>query len=338
MGSLIEGKWVDKVRDTKSTGGHFVRPDAKVRHWITADGQAGPSGEGGFKAEAGRYHLYIAASCPWAHRTMIFRALKGLADMISYSVVNPITHGDGWTFLEGHGVVPDSLNNATYLYEVYLAADPDFTGRVTVPTLWDKQQGTIVSNESSEIIRMFNSAFDGIGATPGDYYPEALRKQIDEVNELVYHAINNGVYRTGFATSDEAYEECFHRLFGALDTIEESIVFAKISLSATASLKPTGDCSRPWFAFDLAYYGPFKCNKNRLVDYPNIWDYTRGLYQIPGIAETVDPFAIKQHYYASTKMMRPTSIVGLGPDIDFRCAVISVSINFKICFSSRSSS
>ena len=316
MGSLIEGKWVDKVRDTKSTGGHFVRADAKVRHWITHDGQPGPSGEGGFKAEAGRYHLYIASSCPWAHRTMIFRALKGLADMISYSVVNPITHGDGWTFLDGHGVVPDPLNKATYLYEVYLAADPNYTGRVTVPTLWDKQQNTIVSNESSEIIRMFNSAFDDIGATPGDYYPEALREQIDEVNELVYHAINNGVYRTGFATSDEAYEECFHRLFAALDTIEERLSAQKFLVGDTIT-EADWRLFTTLIRFDLAYYGPFKCNKKRLVDYPNIWDYTRGLYQLAGVAETVDPFAIKQHYYASTKMMRPTSIVGLGPDIDF---------------------
>ena len=316
MGSLIEGKWVDKIRDTKSTGGHFVRADAKVRHWITTDGQPGPSGEGGFKAEAGRYHLYIAASCPWAHRTMIFRALKGLSDMISYSVVNPITHGDGWTFLDGHGVVPDPLNNATYLYEVYLAADPDYTGRVTVPTLWDKQQGTIVNNESSEIIRMFNSAFDDIGATPGDYYPEALREQIDEVNELVYHAINNGVYRTGFATSDEAYAECFHRLFAALDTIEDRLTSQKY-LVGDSITEADWRLFTTLIRFDLAYYGPFKCNKKRLIDYPSIWDYTRGLYQLAGVAETVDPFAIKQHYYASARMMRPTSIVGLGPDIDF---------------------
>lgn len=316
MGSLVEGKWVDKIRDTKSTGGHFVRPDAKVRHWITADGEPGPSGNGGFKAEAGRYHLYIASSCPWAHRTMIFRALKGLSDMISYSVVNPITHDDGWTFLEGHGVIPDPLNDATYLYEVYLAADPNYTGKVTVPTLWDKRQNTIVSNESSEIIRMFNSAFDGIGAMPGDYYPEALREQIDEVNELVYHAINNGVYRTGFATSIDAYAECFQRLFAALDSIEER-------LSSQQYLVGDSITEADWrlfttlVRFDLAYYGPFKCNKKRLIDYPNIWDYTRSLYQVAGVAETVDPFAIKQHYYASTKMMRPTSIVGLGPDIDF---------------------
>lgn len=316
MGSLVEGKWVDEVRDTKSTGGHFVRPDSKARNWITADGEAGPSGEGGFRAEAGRYHLYIAASCPWAHRTMIFRRLKGLADMISYSVVNPITHGDGWTFLQGHGVVPDSLNNATYLYEVYLASDPGFSGRVTVPMLWDKQRGTIVSNESAEIIRMFNSAFDNIGATPGDYYPKALRNEIDEMNEFVYHAINNGVYRTGFATSDEAYAEGFNRLFAALDTIEARLTSRKY-LVGDSITEADWRLFTTLIRFDLAYYGPFKCNKKRLIDYPNIWDYTRALYQVDGVAETVDPFAIKQHYYASTKMMRPTSIVGLGPDINF---------------------
>jgi len=316
MGSLIEGKWVDKWRDTKSTGGHFVRPDAKVRHWITADGSPGPSGDGGFKAEAGRYHLYIAASCPWAHRTMIFRALKGLADMISYSVVNPITHGDGWTFHEGHGVIVDPINNATFLYEVYLAADPNYTGLVTVPTLWDKQQGTIVSNESSEIIRMFNSAFDGVGATPGDYYPEKLRDDIDEVNELVYVAINNGVYRTGFATSDQAYEECYNRLFAALDTLEKRLSTQKYLVGDTLT-EADWRLFTTLIRFDLAYYGPFKCNKKRLCDYPNLWDYTRGLYQVAGVAETVDPFGIKQHYYASSKMLQPTGIVGLGPDIDF---------------------
>ncbi len=316
MGSLIDGKWVDKWRDTDSTGGHFVRPDAKVRNWITCTGDPGPSGEGGFKAEAGRYHLYIASSCPWAHRTMIFRTLKGLEDMIPVSVVNPITHGDGWTFLDGHGVIPDPIFGVTYLYEIYQKADPNYTGLVTVPTLWDKQRSTIVCNESSEIIRMFNSEFDDIGAKPGDYYPEDLRSEIDEVNELVYHAINNGVYRTGFASSDEAYAEAYKRLFDALDTLEER-------LSGQRYLVGDQLTEADWrlfttlIRFDLAYYGPFKCNKRRLIDYPNLWNYTRGLYQVPGVAATVDPFAIKQHYYASTKMLKPTGIVGLGPDIDF---------------------
>jgi putative glutathione S-transferase len=316
MGSLIDGQWVDKWRDTKSTGGHFVRPDAKVRNWITADGEPGPSGDGGFKAEADRYHLYIASSCPWAHRTMIYRALKGLEDMISVSVVNPIAHGDGWTFHEGHGVIPDPLFGVTYLYEIYQKADPNYTGVVTVPTLWDKQRSTIVSNESSEIIRMFNTAFDGIGATPGDYYPEELRPKIDEINELVYHAINNGVYRTGFATSQEAYLEGYNRLFGALDKLEE-ILSTQSFLAGEDITEADWRAFTTLIRFDLVYYGPFKCNKRRLVDYPNLWDYTRALYQIPGVGKTVDPFAIKQHYYASSKMLQPTGLVGLGPDIDF---------------------
>jgi len=316
MGSLIDGQWADKWRDTKSTGGHYVRPDAKVRNWITADGEPGPSGDGGFKAEAGRYHLYIASSCPWAHRTMIFRTLKGLEDMVSFSVVNPITHGDGWTFHEGHGVVADPLFGVTYLYEIYQKADPNYTGLVTVPTLWDKRRSMIVSNESSEIIRMFNSAFDGIGARPGDYYPEELRSRIDEINELVYLAINNGVYRTGFATSDKAYQEGFDRLFDALDKLEE-ILSTQSYLVGEVITEADWRAFTTLIRFDLVYYGPFKCNKRRLIDYPNLWDYTRALYQVPGVAQTVDPFAIKQHYYASSKMLQPTGIVGLGPDIDF---------------------
>ena len=316
MGSLIEGKWVDKWRDTDSTGGHFVRPDAKVRHWVTADGSPGPTGEGGFKAEAGRYHLYVAASCPWAHRTLIFRVLKGLEDMISISVVNPITAGDGWTFHPGHGVIPDPVNDAEYFYEVYIASNPNYTGLVTVPTLWDKRQGTLVSNESSEIIRMFNSAFDDLGAKEGDYYPEALRPGIDEINEIVYATINNGVYRTGFATSDEAYTAAYNKLFDALNLVEER-------LSRTRYLVGEQITEADWrlfttiIRFDAAYYGPFKCNKRRIIDYPNMWAYLRELYQAPGVAETVDITAIKQHYYASDKMMKPNRIVGLGPDIDF---------------------
>ena len=316
MGSLIAGKWVDKWRETDSTGGQFVRPDAKVRNWITPDGEPGPSGNGGFKAESGRYHLYVAGSCPWAHRAMIFRALKGLEDMIDVSVVNPVTHGDGWTFHDGHGVVADPVVGATFLYEVYLASDPAYTGLVTVPTLWDKQQSTLVSNESAEIIRMFNSAFDDVGALAGDYYPEDLRARIDEVNELVYVAINNGVYRTGFATTDEAYEHAYTRLFEALDTFEDRLA-AQRYLVGDQLTEADWRLFTTLVRFDLAYYGPFKCNKRRLIDYPNLWDYTRELGQVPGIMDTIDPLAIKQHYYASTKMLRPTGIVALGPDIDF---------------------
>ena len=316
MGSLIDGNWVDKWRDTESTSGRFVRPDARIRHWITRDGKPGSSGDGGFKAEPGRYHLYIASSCPWAHRSMIFRTVKGLEDMITVSVVNPITHGDGWTFHDGHGVIPDPEFDATFLYEIYLEADPSYTGLVTVPTLWDKKQSTIVSNESSEIIRMFNSAFDGVGAKPGDYYPIELQSDIDEVNEFIYRAINNGVYRTGFATTDDAYAEAYNRLFDALDALEER-------LSTQRYLVDDRLTEADWrlfttlVRFDLVYYGPFRCNKRRLTDYPNLWNYTRDLYQVPGVSKTVDPFAIKQHYYASTKMLKPTGIVALGPEISF---------------------
>jgi putative glutathione S-transferase len=236
--------------------------------------------------------------------------------MISISVVNPITAGDGWTFHPGHGVIPDSINNAEYFYEVYIASDPNYTGLVTVPTLWDKQQGTLVSNESSEIIRMFNSAFDDLGAKDGDYYPEALRPAIDEINEIVYGAINNGVYRTGFATSDEAYAAAYNKLFDALDLIEDR-------LSTQRYLVGDHITEADWrlfttlIRFDVAYYGPFKCNKRRIIDYRNMWAYLRELYQVPGVAGTVDITAIKQHYYASDKMMKPTRIVGLGPEIDF---------------------
>ena len=316
MGVLVEGEWVDQWRDTKSTGGHFVRPDAKVRNWITADGSPGPSGTGGFKAEAGRYHLYIALSCPWAHRTMIFRQLKGLTDMISVSVVNSISGSHGWTFEDGPGVVPDPEIGANYLYEVYLHSDSNYSGQVTVPTLWDKAQKTIVSNESSEIIRMFNSAFDEIGALPGDYYPEALRDEIDEVNELVYPAINNGVYRTGFATSQEAYDAAFEKLFGALDTLERRLENSTYLVGdqlteADWRLYPT------LVRFDHVYYGAFRCNKKRITDYPNLWRWLRHLHNMPGIAETFDAWSVKAHYYASDKLLRQTRIVPLGPEISY---------------------
>jgi len=316
MGSLIEGKWVDKWRDTKSTGGHFVRPDAKVRNWITRNGEPGPSGIGGFKAEPGRYHLYIASSCPWAHRAMIFRALKGLEDMITVSVVNPITHGDGWTFYEGHGVVPDPVIGATYLYEVYLEADPLYTGVVTVPTLWDRKQSTIVSNESSEIIRMFNNAFDDVGAEPGDYYPHDLRSRIDEVNELVYGAVNNGVYRVGFATSQKAYEEAYVKLFDVLDQLDERLA-SRTYLTGERLTEADWRLFTTLVRFDYVYYGAFRCNKRRIVDYPNLWPFVRRLYQIPGIEDTIDVWSIKAHYYASDKLLKLARIVPLGPEIDF---------------------
>lgn len=316
MGYLIDGQWHDKWRDTEAKDGSFVRADAKVRNWITPDGSPGPSGDGGFAAEPGRYHLYIADSCPWAHRTIIFRKLKGLEDMITVSVVNAITGANGWTFADGHGVVPDPEFDAAFLYEIYQKSDPHYTGMVTVPTLWDKQQKKLVSNESSEIIRMLNDAFDGLGATPGDYYPAELRNEIDEVNELVYGAINNGVYRVGFATSQQAYEEAFVKLFDALDVLEER-------LSSHTYLVGDRLTEADWrlfttlIRFDYVYYGAFRCNKRRIVDYPNLWRFVRALYGIPGIPETVDVWSIKAHYYASDKLLKQTRIIPLGPDVDF---------------------
>lgn len=316
MGFLLNGEWHDKMRDTKSTGGRFVRPDAKVRNWITASGEPGPSGEGGFKAEAGRYHLYIAHSCPWAHRAMIFRLLKGLEEMITVSVVNAISDANGWNFRDGPGVVVDPEFGATFLYEIYQHADPNYSGQVTVPTLWDKQQKKLVSNESSEIIRMFNTEFDGIGALEGDYYPEELRDEIDAVNELVYPAINNGVYRVGFATSQEAYDEAYIKLFDALDQLEERLENETYLVGGRLT-ETDWRLFTTLVRFDHVYHGAFRCNKRRIIDYPNLWRFVRHLYQVPGVADTIDVWSIKAHYYASDKLLRQARVVPLGPDIDY---------------------
>jgi len=316
MGFLIHGEWHDKWRDSEAKDGSFVRPDAKIRNWVTATGEPGPSGEGGFKAEAGRYHLYIANSCPWAHRAIIFRRLKGLEDMISVSVVNAISGGNGWTFEDGHGVVADPEFGAQFLYEIYQRSDSTYTGQVTVPTLWDKTQKKLVSNESSEIIRMFNSEFDDIGATEGDYYPRELRAEIDAVNELVYGAINNGVYRVGFATSQDAYEEAYRKLFDALDQLEERLS-SRTFLVGEQLTEADWRLFTTLVRFDYVYYGAFRCNKRRIIDYPHLWRFVRQLYAMPGIADTTDVWSIKAHYYASGKLLKQTQIVPLGPDIDF---------------------
>lgn len=310
VGYLVDGQWRDRWRDTEAADGSFVRPDAKIRNWIT------PGGEGGFKAEPGRYHLYIAQSCPWAHRAMIFRRLKGLEDMISVSVVNPISGANGWTFEEGHGVVPDPEIDARYLYQVYQHSDPNYSGMVTVPTLWDKSTSKLVSNESSEIVRMFNSAFDEVGALEGDYYPRELRKEIDEVNDLVYPAINNGVYRVGFATSQEAYERAYVTLFDALDQLEERLD-GRSFLVGDRLTEADWRLFTTLVRFDYVYYGAFRCNKRRIVDYPNLHRFVRQLYRHPGIADTVDVWAIKAHYYASDKLRKLSKIVPLGPEINF---------------------
>jgi len=316
MGLLQNGKWVDQWYETKAVKGRFVRKESSFRNWITPDGAPGPSGDGGFKAEAGRYHLYVSYACPWAHRTLIFRVLKGLEEMISLSVVNLHMGADGWTFDPGDGVIPDPVNNANFFHQIYTAADPDYSGRVSVPTLWDKKTATIVSNESSEIIRMFNSAFDNIGATPGDYYPEALRPEIDPINERIYETLNNGVYRTGFSTSQEAYEEAVVPLFDTLDWLEEHLSDRRY-LAGDTLTEADWRLFTTLVRFDPVYVGHFKCNLKRLIDYPNLAAYVRDLYQHPGVAETVFIDHIKLHYYGSHESVNPTGIVPLGPTIDF---------------------
>jgi putative glutathione S-transferase len=310
MGLLVEGEWRDQWYDTKSTGGRFVRQDAQFRARVTADGSSG------FPAESGRYHLYVSSACPWAHRTLIYRKLKGLEDHISLSVVNPLMLSNGWTFEPAEGVIPDPVNDARYLHEVYTSAKPDYTGRVTVPVLWDKQKGTIVSNESSEIIRMFDWEFDEVGAAGPRFCATELESDIDDINAFVYDSINNGVYKSGFATTQEAYEEAVTALFAALDQIE-------LRLSGNRYLVGDVLTEADWrlfttlVRFDPVYVGHFKCNIRRLVDYPNLWAYTRELYQIPGVAATVRMDHIKGHYYGSHGGINPTGVVPMGPEIDF---------------------
>ncbi len=317
MGLLIDGQWHDKWYDTKKTGGRFVRNDSVFRNWITPDGTPGPSGDGGFKAEPGRYHLYVSLACPWAHRTLIFRALKGLHDMISVDVAHPDMGMEGWTFDDSYpGATGDTVNGKQRLYEIYLKAKPDYTGRVTVPTLWDKERETIVSNESAEIIRMLNSAFDPIGAAYGDYYPEELRAEIDDINARVYETVNNGVYKCGFATSQEAYEENFAPLFETLDHIEGRLARHRYLVGDRLS-EADWRLFTTLVRFDAVYYSHFKCNLHRIADYPNIWDYVRELYQMPGVAGTVSLDHIKRHYYGSHESVNPTRIVPVGPAIDF---------------------
>ena len=315
MGLLQEGVWVDQWYDTKESGGKFVRKQSSFRNWITADGNAGPTGERGFKAEAGRYHLYISHACPWAHRALIFRSLKGLEDMISLSVVHWFMGDEGWTFQEGDGVIADTINDKSLLHQVYTAAKSDYSGRVTVPVLWDKKQGTIVSNESSEIIRMFNSAFDHIGANSGDFYPMALRGEIDIVNERVYETLNNGVYRCGFATKQEAYEEAFNALFDTLNWLEDRLDKSRY-LVGNKITEADWRLFTTLVRFDPVYVGHFKCNLKRIADYPNLSGYLRDLYQQEGIAGTLNMDHIKQHYYGSHETVNPTRIVPLGPQID----------------------
>lgn len=316
MGLLIDGEWRDGWYDTGKSGGRFVRQESVFRNWVTADGAPGPSGTGGFKAEPGRYHLYVSLACPWAHRTLILRRLKGLEDMVSVSVVHPLMLEQGWTFEPGPGVVPDPVNGARYLHQVYAAAQPDYTGRVTVPVLWDRERATIVSNESSEIVRMFNSAFDAVGASGPDFYPRPLRSEIDRINAPIYDHVNNGVYKAGFATSQEAYAESVSQLFNVLDEIERRLSRRRY-LAGDRVTEADWRLFTTLVRYDAVYFGHFKCNIRRLVDYPNLWGYTRELYQVPGVAGTVNMDHIKSHYYGSHETINPTRIVPVGPDIDF---------------------
>jgi glutathionyl-hydroquinone reductase len=313
MGRLVDGVWRDEWYDTGSTGGRFVRQDSSFRNWVTADGSAGPGGEDGFAAESGRYHLYVSLACPWAHRTLIFRRLKKLEDMISVSVVSPLMLSEGWEFDDAH---PDHVNGKRRLYEVYLEADPGYTGRVTVPVLWDRKRGTIVSNESAEIIRMFNSAFDGVGADRSvDFYPRHLRDEIDGINGRVYPAVNNGVYRAGFATTQEAYEEAVTELFAVLDELDDRLSRRRY-LAGERITEADWRLFTTLVRFDAVYVGHFKCNIRRIADYPALSGYLRELYQVPGVAETVDFGHIKPHYYASHRTVNPTGIVPVGPELD----------------------
>jgi putative glutathione S-transferase len=305
MGLLIEGQWRDQWYDTKSSGGQFVRQDSRFRRWITADGSSD------FPAAAGRYHLYVATACPWCHRTMIMRRLKALEDVISMSVVEPLMLEHGWTF-----AVPDPLTGARYIYEIYQKADAGYTGRATVPVLWDKETGTIVNNESSDIIRMMNSAFDAFTADRTDYYPAALAAEIDAVNQRIFETVNNGVYRAGFATQQAPYEAAVRSLFETLDWLEARLSQRRYLMGdrlteADWRLFPT------LVRFDAVYYGHFKCNLRHVYEYPALWSYTRELHQIAGIAETVTIDEYKKHYYGSHRSINPTGIVPLGPILDF---------------------
>lgn len=317
MGQLVDGTWHDVWYDTKSTGGAFKRKDATFRNWITADGSAGPSGKGGFVAASGRYHMYVSYACPWAHRALIFRKLKGLEDHISISAVHPDMLGDGWTFeTDDHGATGDTLFGLPFARDIYVRADPQMSGRVTVPILWDKERGTIVSNESSEIIRMFNSAFDTITGNTDDYWPDELRDDIEAVNTRIYSTVNNGVYKSGFATTQSAYDAAVAPLFESLDWIEGILAKNRYLMGD----RLTEADWRLWTTlvrFDPVYHLHFKCNLKRIVDYPNIWAFTRELYQIAGVAETVNMNHIVRHYHYSHETINPNRIIPINPVLDF---------------------
>ena len=315
MGLLVDGVWQET--DTRVKDGHFVRKPTSFHNFVTPDGSPGPTGKSGFAAEAGRYHLYVSLACPWAHRTLIFRKLKKLENVISVSVTKALLGKTGWEFGGGEpGATPDTVNDKSTLADIYLLGDPHYSGRVSVPVLWDKKQRIIVNNESSEIIRMLNSAFDAFTDVRSDYYPAAQRDEIDRINDVVFTTVNNGVYRAGFATTQAAYEEAARALFATLDELE-----ARLSRQRYLVGRQVTEADWRLFTtlvrFDAVYYGHFKCNLRRIVDYPNLWNYTRDLYQVPGVAETVSLDHIKRHYYGSHPWVNPTRIVPIGPLIDF---------------------
>jgi len=313
---MVDGVWQDEQHEVRTKDGRFVRPTTRYRNWVTADGGPGPSGDGGFPAARGRYHLYVALACPWAHRTVIFRMLKGLEDVVSMSVVEPLYGPHGWKFGPRPGAIPDTVNGKSELAEIYLIADSKFTGRVTVPALWDKKRRTIVNNESAEIIRMLNSAFGRFTNATTDYYPEALRAEIDEVNALIYENVNNGVYRAGFAITQAAYDEAFDALFAVLDQMEQRLSRQRY-LAGAQITEADWRLFTTLVRFDAVYYSHFKCNLRRIIDYPNLSNYLRDLYQQPGVAATVNMDHIKTHYYGSQRHVNPRGIVPRGPLLDF---------------------
>jgi putative glutathione S-transferase len=316
MGRLVEGRWQADDELAKHRDGRFVRAETRFRNWITADGSPGPTGEGGFAAAAGRYHLYVSLACPWAHRTLIMRRLKGLEQAIGVSVVHWHMAEQGWTFKEERGATGDRLFGAAHLHEIYTRAQPDYSGRASVPVLWDNERRTIVNNESAEIIRMLNSAFGRFGARGPDYYPAALRDEIDRVNHEVYEHVNNGVYKSGFARSQQAYEEAVSALFASLNDLEKRLSRQRY-LAGDRLTEADVRLFTTLVRFDPVYVGHFKCNLRRLVDCPNLWAYARAIYQRPEVAPTVDFFHIKQHYYGSHASVNPTGIVPLGPELDW---------------------
>ena len=316
MGLLVDGVWHDTWYDTKSTGGKFERSQAKFRNWITADGSAGPSGSGGFKAEKGRYHMYVSDACPWAHRALIFRQIKDLSDHITISTVHPDMLSDGWSFeKDEYGATGDTLFDLPFARDIYTRADPAFSGRVTVPILWDKQQNTIVSNESSEIIRMFNIAFNDVTGNTGDLWPLHMHDDIEVVNARIYDTLNNGVYRCGFATTQAAYNEAVHPLFDTLNWIEERLGTKRYLLGDRLT-EADWRLFTTLIRFDAVYHLHFKCNKKRIVDYPNLWAYTRELYQVEGVAETVNLNHIVRHYHYSHESINPNRIIPINPTLE----------------------